>query len=266
MPGENGTACAPATSSGWIESVSGLLKRPEFIIATTVCPNSSGWSSPKAWPNSCRATRLKSLKKDPAQFESNYHLGRMEKKAHRFTPAIQHLEAARAAYPRMVFRDNPYALLAEMYRENMEKEKALSVLADYLKIRFSDLDTALRVAAGYLKLKDYAKARHWAREVVFINPYHTAPDDADAKTRAAHLILGDALLGLKQWKEAEQAYRVAGLLNPRSADARAGRGRAALRQGKVEQAKALARAALEIDRQHAVARKLLQEVDDPKED
>jgi Tfp pilus assembly protein PilF len=150
------------------------------------------------------------------------------------------------------FHSKWIAGLARVHLRQGDRPKLLADLALLAANDADDLDVRQRLATEHLARKEFDQAEKWATECLYIQV-----DDP-----SYHVLLADALAGLKQPDAAEVEYRTALDLKPKKPnDIRVKLARVQLDQGQPDEAKATLDAVLKADPDHPEAKALRGELD-----
>jgi Tfp pilus assembly protein PilF len=145
------------------------------------------------------------------------------------------------------FHSKWIAGLARVHLRQGDRPKLLADLALLAANDADDLDVRQRLATEHLARKEFDQAQKWATECLYIQV-----DDP-----TYHVLLADALAGLKQPDAAEVEYRTALDLKPKKPnDIRVKLARAQRDQGRPDEAKATLDAVLKADPEHPEAKAL----------
>ena len=110
-------------------------------------------------------------KADPDYFPARLALGLLTR-ADLSDEAIVELEAARKLAPRFIQKgQNPYKLLAQLYQDEGELDKAVAVLRDLCTLDSNDVEARLKLAEVFTEQEKHADAAAACLESVFINPF-----------------------------------------------------------------------------------------------
>jgi tetratricopeptide (TPR) repeat protein len=180
--------------------------------------------------------------------------------------AVQHLEAAKACFPRYIQRDSPYLQLARLYRGAGEAEKAIEQLSAFAAIAAENYDVRKELKAWFKTKKQPAEIARICEEMIDISPFGGNVKQGERPDLDLHRDYADALVELGRQDEAlrERKVQVAlGRLIPEAGRVEEGilsdhlaLGNMLLSGGNAEDALVQALAALRIDPENVAARML----------
>jgi tetratricopeptide (TPR) repeat protein len=190
---------------------------------------------------------------DPEHFASRLYLGLMAKEEGEAAEAIANLEAARRVYPRFYSPSkSPHLLLAELYRDKRQPQKAIDVLRELTELHNNSLKGFLMLGDLLAREGKHAEAAGAFLGAVYIDPFDLRP----------HLSAGKSFEALGAYDRALGEFTVAAHIDRRSLPALLGRARCLAAAGKTEDAKAAIAAVQAIDPANREALKLLKSLPD----
>ena len=176
--------------------------------------------------------RLKSDTDQSAAAEELYQLG-----SKKFPQDVQWLKA-----------------LARLYLKSGEDKKLFDVLARLAERDADDLPMRKKLAQLALSAKNFDAAVHWGEQALYI----------DVKDVETHRMLGEALVGQKQYPAAVAEYEIAVGLEPDTRSLQLALADACLRAGHKDRARTLVEAILKADPTFPGAAELLKQVERSK--
>ncbi|MDA1194940.1 MAG: tetratricopeptide repeat protein [Planctomycetota bacterium] len=112
--------------------------------------------------------------------------------------AIEHLQAAKACFPRNVGRDSPYLQLAKLYRGENALDKAMAELEGYAAIAAESFEVRKELLTWHRSKKDWAAVARVCEEMVDISPYGANIAQREAPDMEFHRHYAEALTELGQ--------------------------------------------------------------------
>ncbi|MDJ0523238.1 MAG: tetratricopeptide repeat protein [Planctomycetota bacterium] len=122
--------------------------------------------------------------------------------------AVQHLEAAKACFPRYVGRDSPYLQLAKLYRGAGQMDKAMAELEAYAAIAAEDYGVRKELKAWHKAKSDHAAVARICHEMIDITPYGANVARGEAPDMELHRDYAAALVELGRTDEALRERKV----------------------------------------------------------
>lgn len=175
-------------------------------------------------------------------------LAELEMKAGRLDEAARLYELARQEDP---YQSKWIAGLARVHLRQGDREKLLGSLGLLAANDSDDLEVRRTLAAEYLARKDYEEAAKWANECLHIEVYDPAH----------HVMLGDALAGLKRGAAAIEEYQVALELKPKKpGEIQLKLAEAQVQEGLMKEARETIETVLKADPGNPEAKSLLEKV------
>jgi tetratricopeptide (TPR) repeat protein len=184
--------------------------------------------------------------------------------------AVEHLEAAKACFPRYLAKDSPHLQLARLYRAGQKPDLAAAELEAFASIAAEDVGVRRELLSWYRQQDDAAQIARVCEEIVDVSPFgaeHDKPPDLQL-----HRVYAEALLKLGRKEEALRERRVQvallGTLKEEERvpsgepDDRLALGRLLLELGHAEAALEQAAALLRLVPEHVAGRVLQQEAAD----
>ncbi len=141
------------------------------------------------------------------QFDTLHILGMIYHNQKKIDLAISTLEKAKKSYPNFTGENNPYVVLAKIYKAYGQREKFFNQIEGYIQLEGSDFKVRVDVAKEYIKEKKYPRAIELLNEALDIYPLE--PE--------VHELLGKSANESKQWELAIQSYTILVSLNKKKA-------------------------------------------------
>ncbi len=116
-----------------------------------------------------RETLEKAVSLGSQNFDTNTMLGILYLQEKKINEAIKAFERAKAAYPNYVGSNTPYQLLAKIYKDQGQKDKAIQELETYVHLEGNDFKTRMILIKEYIAMKKYRRAAELvveARDIV----------------------------------------------------------------------------------------------------
>jgi tetratricopeptide (TPR) repeat protein len=207
-------------------------------------------------PGDATLEQLKALAaSNPGSFRVQMQLAQAQREAADPAGAIQTLERASALIPDAGGQANPHALIAAIATERGDTARAIQALEAAVKVDYTDVEAARRLAALLEKQNDAARTAAAYQLVAELDPF-----DAQAQAYVGRVALknGDTDRALR-------AFRAALAANPSDrAGAHIDLAEASFAAGQLDDAKRQALAALEIAPSFERAQDLLLKIVDPQ--
>ena len=199
----------------------------------------------------------KALAADPGSFSAHLYLGRIAVKEGDWKGAVEHLEAARALYPRWIGQGeaSPFEQLYKAYDGLGEKDKALEILRQQVALDKTALEPAVRLGKLAIAAKKFDLAAWACFQAVKVDSFAVEP----------HLVWGEAAEKAKDLSTAEREYAVAAKADAANVDARAGLARVLWAAGKKNEARQAAAEAAALSPDRPDVKDLVKEYGPPEE-
>ncbi|MCE9581783.1 MAG: tetratricopeptide repeat protein [Planctomycetes bacterium] len=195
-------------------------------------------------------------------FQTRWQYALMLLKADKEDDAIKALEEAKAVFPRYIGSDNPYAKLIEIYDGRKDEDNKLKQMEQLLKIDHDTFKLRIDAAEIYQKRGDRAKVIQTLESAIYIGVF-------DSKL---HAWLGRAYRDGENWQRALHEFKCCVIMLQEAEAAKPGKwgkkigefqaeqANCAMKLGKLEDARNLAKEAILADPENALGRKLLEEL------
>jgi tetratricopeptide (TPR) repeat protein len=155
-------------------------------------------------PHGARSEIAQRAARRPGDFMAQFAMGRVLVDEGELDEAITYLDRAKALFPEYTGADSPYRLLARIYQDRGELERAAAELDALTAINERDLDARLELASLKRALNDTEGAAAALESALYIDPL-----DVDL-----HLRLADLYVALEQWTGAIRERRAVVALDP----------------------------------------------------
>lgn len=191
---------------------------------------------------------LQLLSRHPESYFLNLRAGKELHTAGKNEEAIRYLLRALQLFPTFAGRGSPYDLLAKIYLERGEADKAIEILRQWWKIAPRLADNGVKLASLLAEKSELEEAAKYLEEVMYVNPLDAA----------AHQKLGELYLKLGAGQKAVLEFAVLLNLKPHDlAAAHYGLAQALFQSGQAQAARRQVLLSLEIAPGYEEAQKLL---------